>query len=113
MEDEFHAFFQCSLHDDIKQLYLPPDLFNANSLLDLYNILGKGDCNVIRKNLKVYILYVEKKKQAHKMMESAKTVVLQWPGKATLPFWHIVKWKSGLNEGHYDSFISRMCFRCL
>ena len=77
MEDEFHAFFQCSVYDDIKQQYLPADLFNANSLLDLYNILGQGDCNVIRKNLKVYILYVEKKKQSHKMMESAKTVVLQ------------------------------------
>ena len=77
MEDEFHAFFQCSVYDDIKQQYLPAVLFNANSLLDLYNILGQGDCNVIRKILKVYIFYVEKKKQAHKMMESAKTVVLQ------------------------------------
>ena len=76
MEDEFHAFFQCSLHDDIKQQYLPANLFNANSLLDLYNILGQCDCNVIRKNLIFYIFYVEKKKQAYKMMESAKTVVL-------------------------------------
>ena len=32
IEDEFHAFFQCTLYDDIRQQYLPTYLFNTKSL---------------------------------------------------------------------------------
>ena len=49
IEDEFHAFFQCSMYDDIRQQYLPKDLCNSKSLFDFYNILERRDCIVIRK----------------------------------------------------------------
>ena len=63
IEDKFHAFFQCSMYDDIRQQYLPKDLCNSKSLFDFYNILGQSDCNVIRK-ISNFIFYMLKKRKS-------------------------------------------------
>ena len=60
-EDEFNAFFQCSLRGYIRQ-YLPTDLCVTKSLFDFYNILGQRGCNVTRK-ISNFIFHMLKKKR--------------------------------------------------
>ena len=48
IEDEYHAFFNCSLYDDIRQNYISVNLYNSKSLYGFYTILSSSDDNVIK-----------------------------------------------------------------
>ena len=61
IEDEYHAFFKCSLYDDIRQRYLPSNLCNTKSLYEFYNILSHNDPNVI-KHVSEFIFHMMKRR---------------------------------------------------
>lgn len=61
IEDEFHAFFECKLYDDIRQRFLPTHLYNNKSLFEFYRILTLNNSDMV-KQIANYIFHILKRR---------------------------------------------------
>lgn len=63
IEDEYHAFFKCTLYDDIRNIYLPRHLYHTKSLYEFYTILSHDGEDVV-KHVADYIFHLMKKRNS-------------------------------------------------